>query len=212
MPRDATLLIKYRDASVAELYAGYRPNLAGDAGFDLYFPEDVTFAPRETKIVPLGVFTAMTENNKSKSDDRIWMWIAILGTLSLINPWLVLQSGIVFLVVMVLKFWLSMMHGNYPDTAANLMRSGFISYFIYPRSSIAKTKLRLANSVGVVDSGYRGEIMAALDNISDQEYIVPRGMRLVQLVAPAGNITRVTVVESFDQTVRGAGGFGSTNR
>jgi len=40
------------------------------------------------------------------------------------------------------------------------------AFYIYPRSSISKTPLRLANSVGIVDSGYRGNIMIALDNIN----------------------------------------------
>ena len=39
------------------------------------------------------------------------------------------------------------------------------SYFLMPRSSLSKTPLRLANSVGLIDAGYRGEIMAAVDNI-----------------------------------------------
>ena len=42
-----------------------------------------------------------------------------------------------------------------------------ISYFLMPRSSISKTPLRLANAVGLIDAGYRGEIMAAVDNIKD---------------------------------------------
>ena len=46
------------------------------------------------------------------------------------------------------------------------------SYFLMPRSSISKTPLRLANSVGLIDAGYRGEIMAAVDNIKDFAYEV----------------------------------------
>ena len=38
-------------------------------------------------------------------------------------------------------------------------------YYLYPRSSIVKTGLRLANSVGIIDAGYRGEIIAVVDNI-----------------------------------------------
>ena len=40
------------------------------------------------------------------------------------------------------------------------------SYMLVPRSSISKTPLRMANSIGIIDAGYRGEIMAAVDNIS----------------------------------------------
>ena len=49
------------------------------------------------------------------------------------------------------------------------------SYFLMPRSSLSKTPLRLANSVGLIDAGYRGEIMAAVDNIKDFAYEVEIG-------------------------------------
>ena len=45
------------------------------------------------------------------------------------------------------------------------------SYFLMSRSSISKTPLRLANAVGLIDAGYRGEIMAVVDNISDEESV-----------------------------------------
>ena len=45
-------------------------------------------------------------------------------------------------------------------------------YYMYPRSSISKTPLRLANSVGIIDNGYRGHLIAAVDNISDSDYSV----------------------------------------
>ena len=55
-----------------------------------------------------------------------------------------------------------------------------VSYFLMPRSSISKTPLRLANAVGLIDAGYRGEIMAAVDNIKDIPYKVEMGQRLFQ--------------------------------
>ncbi|MEE1507239.1 MAG: hypothetical protein V1256_09850, partial [Candidatus Neomarinimicrobiota bacterium] len=55
-------------------------------------------------------------------------------------------------------------------------------YLIMPRSSIAKTPLRLSNSIGLIDGGYRGEIMAAVDNIKTEDYTVEPGQRLFQLV------------------------------
>lgn len=48
-------------------------------------------------------------------------------------------------------------------------RDHFLGYHLYPRSSISKTKIRLANSVGIIDPNYRGNIIAAVDNISDIE-------------------------------------------
>jgi dUTP pyrophosphatase len=88
-----------------------------------------------------------------------------------------------------------------------------VGYFLYPRSSTGtKTSLRLANSVGVIDSGYRGNYIAVFDNIRAMNFKVDQGQRLVQLCAP--NVMyplRVELVEELDlDTVRGEGGFGST--
>ena len=85
-------------------------------------------------------------------------------------------------------------------------------YYMYPRSSISKTPLRLANSVGIIDSGYRGELQAAVDNFSCQKYIVEEGQRLFQICS--GDLTpfyNVKIVDSLgSRPERGAGGFGST--
>jgi len=90
-----------------------------------------------------------------------------------------------------------------------------VGYFLYPRSSTGtKTPLRLANSVGVIDSGYRGTYIAAFDNNRAVSFLVEKGQRLVQICPP--NLTypmRVELVEDLDvNTVRGAGGFGSTGK
>ena len=45
-----------------------------------------------------------------------------------------------------------------------------VAYYLFPRSSISKTPLRMANSIGLIDGGYRGEIMAVCDNIKDFEF------------------------------------------
>jgi dUTP pyrophosphatase len=89
-----------------------------------------------------------------------------------------------------------------------------VSYYLYPRSSISKTPLRLANSVGIIDSGYRGHIIAALDYIRGYEYTVEKHSRLVQICAPTLEPVRLVVCESLEEmdmkTERGSGGFGST--
>ena len=90
---------------------------------------------------------------------------------------------------------------------------GYRAYFMMPRSSISKTPLRLANSVGLIDAGYRGTLIAAVDNISEGPYIVEANTRLCQIVAPTlVAFQRVVVVEEIPggPTMRGAGGFGST--
>ena len=89
-------------------------------------------------------------------------------------------------------------------------------FYIYPRSSIYKTPLRLANSVGIIDAGYRGHIIAMFDrNINESLVTVMRGERLVQICAPGLiPIIPILVDESGINfgTGRGAGGFGSTGK
>ena len=86
------------------------------------------------------------------------------------------------------------------------------AYFLLARSSISKTPLRLANSIGLIDGGYRGEIMAPCDNIKDFEYTVEKGQRLFQLVAADCSAISYTIEEELSDTSRGDGGFGSTGK
>ena len=87
-----------------------------------------------------------------------------------------------------------------------------ISYDLRARSSIYKTPLRLANNTGIIDSGYRGEIMASVDNISNEDYMITPGQRLFQIVHPTLYPFNVDVVEELSETERGDGGFGSTGK
>ncbi len=82
---------------------------------------------------------------------------------------------------------------------------------IYPRSGLAtKLGLRLANSVGVLDEDYTGEVVVALHNDSDTPRTVVNGDRIAQLIIQPYGIVEFEVVESLDETARGEGGFGST--
>ena len=95
-----------------------------------------------------------------------------------------------------------------------------VGYYLYPRSSMgAKSPFRLANSVGIIDAGYRGPIKAALDLVPTCQvgHTAERHTRLVQLCPP--NLTypmavRITNSEADlgKPTVRGSGGFGSTGK
>ncbi len=85
-------------------------------------------------------------------------------------------------------------------------------YLLMPRSSIAKTPLRLSNSIGLIDGGYRGEIMASVDNIKNKDYSVEPGQRLFQLVAMDGSPVHIEIVKHLTETTRGSGGFGSTGK
>ena len=83
-------------------------------------------------------------------------------------------------------------------------------YLLMPRSSISKTPLRLSNSIGLIDAGYRGEIMAAVDNIKDDIFYIKKGQRLFQLVSMDGSPINFELVNELSRTTRGEGGFGST--
>ncbi len=83
------------------------------------------------------------------------------------------------------------------------------AYYLYPRSSISKTSFRLANSVGIIDRGYRGNIGAYFDC---KEGNVEEGQRLVQLCSPTLDPFHVILTDSLTFTERGANGFGSTGK
>ena len=127
-------------------------NHEDDAGFDLYFPDQIIIEPGETTLLKMGIACEMTD--------------------------------------------------DYLPT----------SYMLVPRSSIYKTPLRMANSIGIIDAGYRGEIMAAVDNIGKEDYMVTPGERLFQLVHPTLYPIHAEVVKELSDTDRGDGGFGSTGK
>ena len=118
------------------------------------------------------------------------------------------------------------------EIKAEMVESGEnISYQLFPRSSISKTPLILANSVGVIDAGYRGNLIAAvkyvpdsidiqnmvkyITNSSDNEYTLPsftiqKHQRLFQICKFDGKSFKHEIVESLGNTTRLHGGFGST--
>lgn len=82
---------------------------------------------------------------------------------------------------------------------------------IYARSGMAcKKGLAPANKVGVIDSDYRGEIMVALHNHSEEEIVIEDGERVAQMVIAPYIFAEYEQVDSLEDTVRGDGGFGST--
>ena len=92
------------------------------------------------------------------------------------------------------------------------------AYMLIPRSSISKSPLRMSNSIGIIDSDYRGNIMAYVDhhqgfgtNKYDGPYIINKNERLFQIVLPSLEPFEVEIVEDeLSETKRGEGGFGST--
>ncbi len=141
------LKIKPFNASISSLYTDHSHFHPGDAGLDLFAPNEVTIGGRETTPIHLQVACEM--------------------------------------------------EGGRP-------------YLLMPRSSISKTPLRLANSIGLIDGGYRGELIAFCDNISEQAYTVEAGQRLFQVVAMDGAPLEIEIVSELSESSRGDGGFGST--
>jgi deoxyuridine 5'-triphosphate nucleotidohydrolase len=86
-----------------------------------------------------------------------------------------------------------------------------IHYWLLPRSSIYKTGCIMANSVGVIDSSYRGVLKAPVVSVVEGAIGFVKGERYFQIVAPnMGKILVVRRVASLPETARGEGGFGST--
>ncbi len=84
---------------------------------------------------------------------------------------------------------------------------------IYARSGIAaKFGIAPANCVGVIDWDYRGELIVALHNSSENDFVINHGDRIAQLVLAPVFTPEVELVSELSDTARGAGGFGSTNK
>ena len=83
---------------------------------------------------------------------------------------------------------------------------------LVPRSSMSKTPLRCANSVGIVDADYRGEISIVYENVSCSDYMIFRGDRIAQLIIVPITVVDVEEVQTLSETERGTGGYGSTGK
>lgn len=82
-----------------------------------------------------------------------------------------------------------------------------------PRSGLAlKHGLTLLNSPGTIDADYRGEIGVILVNLSSESFTIADGERICQMVIAAHAHAEWEVVETLDETERGAGGFGHTGK
>lgn len=131
----------------------------------------------------------------------------------------------------------------FPDVPKDALPFGTevdVPFWLAPRSSIWKSGVIQANSLGVIDKSYRGVLMGAVtpiykptgywshtsgtatsgsyvwmncDSRDTGNPIIERGQRLFQILAPdMGWIKKVQIVESLPETVRGEGGFGSTGK
>ena len=100
-----------------------------------------------------------------------------------------------------------------PTGIAIALPSADYGAFVFPRSGIAvKHGIGLLNSVGVIDSDYRGEIMVGVINQIKTAYTIQPGERVAQMVIMPVSMMPVEEVDELGETERGAGGFGSTGK
>lgn len=95
-------------------------------------------------------------------------------------------------------------------TAMTDDNDNYLSYYLFPRSSISKTPIRMSNSIGIIDAGYRGELKVCLDNLSSDSYVIEKNTRLFQICSADLKPFNFELVQELNNTDRGDGGFGST--
>lgn len=119
-------------------------------------------------------------------------------------------AGIDFYLPQPVRFW-PKRSKKVPLGVAVEIPEGYVMLLI-PRSSTWKTPLRMPNSVGVIDSDYRGEVCALLQNTSNVTWEALACERLVQgVIVPVPSV-QVVEVDELSETSRGVGGFGSTGK
>lgn len=180
----------------------------------------------------LKLYVEEEEDNDDKELKKLYISAADKHNHKVLNNSNVVDAGFDIYVPQTLTF--DKQHGNKLDH--NIICSAQMitytervynsSYYMYPRSSISKTRFRLANSVGIIDAGYRGHLIGVVDITpssypvevcyGEEEYMVKKHDRLLQICAPGLVPIVVEIVESKEElglnTERGTGGFGSTGR
>lgn len=100
-----------------------------------------------------------------------------------------------------------------PTGLAMSLPSAQVVALVYARSGLSiKHGLCMANGVGVIDSDYRGELKVPMINLGTEAYTVQPGERVAQLCIAPVHTAAFALADTLDETVRGAGGFGSTGK
>ena len=100
-----------------------------------------------------------------------------------------------------------------PTGIAIELESNELAAFLFARSGLGvKHGITLSNSVGVVDSDYRGEICVGLCNVSDEPYTIQPGERIAQMIIMPVAAAAFVEAASLGSTQRGEGGFGSSGK
>ena len=181
-----------------------------DSGFDLLTPEEIVInGDTHSNLLDLKISSALFKEKETPIYDLPSISVASISTIIILMlyalSWytyiaVIVGSGVIYIYINL-------------DKEVTLMP---IPYKLYPRSSMgSKTPLRLSNSVGIIDSGYRGNLMACIDNKSKVDHNIKLYERIVQIVAFNGNPIFVELVENHEDlglTTRGSNGFGSTGK
>jgi dUTP pyrophosphatase len=93
----------------------------------------------------------------------------------------------------------------------NLKTNEYQSYFLVPRSSLTKTSFLLANSIGVIDAGYRGNLIAKIKNFNPNKSELLSEGSYFQIISPDLKPIKINLVNELSQTTRDQDGFGSTS-
>ena len=99
-----------------------------------------------------------------------------------------------------------------PTGLAAAIPAGHVGLLAVRSSMGIRHGVTLSNGVGVIDSDYRGQVHVGLHNLSGEPYTVQPGDRVAQLLVVPVAAPEIEVVDALPETVRGAGGFGSTGR
>ena len=95
----------------------------------------------------------------------------------------------------------------------DLETNNYSSYYLVPRSSISKTNLMMANSIGIIDAGYRGNIIAKVRNMDiNNNEVINKNSYLFQIIAPDLKPIKINIVDELSNTTRDINNFGSTNK
>lgn len=87
--------------------------------------------------------------------------------------------------------------------------SGYVG-LIWDKSSVGAKGLKTLG--GVVDSGYRGEVKVVVHNLNDEDIVFEHGQKIAQMLIQKVELLDIEEVADLSSTVRGEGGFGSTDR
>ena len=187
-------------------------NKYADSGFDILQPDELTIPANEKSTpIDLNINCAMYNELYINKEPSSFSLISVLLGINILY-WL---NYSYFMIILALaSAYLIQEQINY------MTNSEFITtpsaFELHARSSLgSKSTIRLSNCEGIIDSGYRGNLIACVDNIGPLDYTANKFDRLFQVVAPSKCPIYIELVEQHSDlkpTERGSGGFGSTGK